>query len=77
LYQLKQLVREPYETSDHERACVELKKQLSNGETVCAKPVSIINVLWDSVIRKDVYINEMAMLFSLQDENGIAESGDA
>ena len=63
---IRALVRMPYLPAEHERAVGEIKARLADGRPVSAPPTLILNALWDSVVRKDAYINELAMVLSLR-----------
>ncbi len=65
--QVISLVERPYLPQEHEKI-EEIKSQLALGKPVKAPPTLILNALWDAVVRKAAYINEIAVLTSLQDK---------
>jgi len=65
-------VEMPYLLEDHEKAIGRIKSDLLNGRQVSASPVLVLNALWDAVMKKEGYVNEIAVLLSLQQN----QSGD-
>lgn len=61
------LIKEPYSYNQHSNIG-EIQKSLANGVIISNRPTIIINALWDAVIHKRNYINEIAALSSLLTE---------
>jgi hypothetical protein len=58
-------VDSPYTPEEHDQARGKLKSDLMNGIVVSSRPSLIVNALWDGVVRKSGYVNEMAALASV------------
>lgn len=65
-HRIVSLVRTPYLAPEHSTAVNEVKAHLLAGKTVEASPVQVFNALWDAVVRKHGYVNEIAMALSLK-----------
>jgi hypothetical protein len=63
-------IARPYSVMDHERATSVIKKELQNGNTVDETAILILNALWDAVVKKEGYVNEIAALVSVAGRRG-------
>ena len=55
----------PYTPEDHKRAIGEIKRSLMKGDVIPSRPTLVLNALWDGVVRKSGYVDEMAAVSSI------------
>ncbi|MHA1484301.1 MAG: hypothetical protein ACTSPR_03165, partial [Candidatus Thorarchaeota archaeon] len=57
-----------YSVRDHEEATGRIRKELINGHVVEAPAILVLNALWDAVVKKEGYANEIAAFVSVAGE---------
>ncbi|MBZ5491448.1 MAG: hypothetical protein LAO76_11000 [Acidobacteriia bacterium] len=62
---IQALVPRPYTVTEHDDAKTKVKEALQNGRVPDAAPTAVLNALWDAVVRKESYVNEIASLFAM------------
>ncbi|KAB2942543.1 MAG: hypothetical protein K8F92_02510 [Hyphomicrobium sp.] len=55
----------PYTAEEHQQALGDLKRSLMHGNPVSSAPSLVLNALWDGVVRKSGYVDEMAAVASI------------
>jgi hypothetical protein len=55
----------PYTTDEHKHALGDVKRSLMNGNIVSSPPSLVLNALWDGVVHKSGYVDEMAAVASI------------
>jgi hypothetical protein len=71
---LKSIVGNSYLPAEHTDAIGRVKQELASGRPSSGNPVQILNALWDGVMKRDVYVNEIALAISLQASSNVAGS---
>ena len=66
---LQENVARPYSTSEQSARLDTCQRALSEGKLSDADPVSLLNALWQGVVRGSPYINEIALLMSMADSS--------
>jgi hypothetical protein len=54
-----------YDADAHQRAVTSVKERLQRGELPAGNPRSILNALWDAVVRREEHVNELAVFLGV------------